>query len=269
MQVHTERIEKWPDVHNFARRSWVFRGQASSNWDLTTSLERCSIRHKLSITERDQLESALLREFRRTYHQYAQHIPDRLHKLEWLSLMQHHGAPTRLLDFTYSLSVAAYFAIEHSDCDAAVWAISVPWLTQCCKNALRSIHAERVDILDSPFEEQGEITLHDLVFKTTSVNCTLPVNPFRLNERLRIQKGLFLAPTNVNASFMENISCLPGHDDRTNVVKLILPQGIRREALERLYYMNISRTTLFPGLDGFAQSLGVFHPSFRTPIHPC
>jgi hypothetical protein len=41
--------------------------------------------------------------------------------------MQHHGAPTRLLDFTYSIYVAAYFALESADADAAVWAVNAPW----------------------------------------------------------------------------------------------------------------------------------------------
>jgi hypothetical protein len=42
--------------------------------------------------------------------------------------MQHHGAPTRLLDWTYSLHVAAYFgaesAIATEDADAAIWLLN-------------------------------------------------------------------------------------------------------------------------------------------------
>jgi len=41
--------------------------------------------------------------------------------------MQHHGAPTRLLDFTYSFYIAAYFALEESEKDCAIWALNMKW----------------------------------------------------------------------------------------------------------------------------------------------
>src|SRR5258708_4434671 len=63
----------------------------------------------------------------RTYHQYANHVPRKNSEIEWLSVMRHHGAPTRLLDFTYSIYVAAYFALETADMDCAVWAVNGPW----------------------------------------------------------------------------------------------------------------------------------------------
>jgi hypothetical protein len=94
---------------------WLFRGQRSHSWELETSLERCCNRQKISPQHRSRIEQELFREFRRTYQQYSQHIPDLDSAIEWLSLMQHHGAPTRLLDFTYSIYVAAYFALEAAD----------------------------------------------------------------------------------------------------------------------------------------------------------
>ena len=42
----------------------------------------------------------------------------------WLALMQHHGAPTRLLDFTWSPYVAAFFALERTLGDGVVWAMN-------------------------------------------------------------------------------------------------------------------------------------------------
>jgi len=41
--------------------------------------------------------------------------------------MQHHGAPTRLLDFSYSIYVAAYSAMESADGDSALWAVDGLW----------------------------------------------------------------------------------------------------------------------------------------------
>jgi NAD(P)-dependent dehydrogenase (short-subunit alcohol dehydrogenase family) len=84
-----------------------------------------AIAHKLAAQDR---EPSVIREFKRRYHHYALHIRQLSHDLEWLSVMQHHGAPTRLLDWTYSLHVAAYFgaesAIATEDADAAIWLLN-------------------------------------------------------------------------------------------------------------------------------------------------
>ncbi len=53
---------------------------------------------------------------------------------------------------------------------------------------------------------------------------------------------------------------MPGWESEDHLRRLIIPVGLRRHALEKLFYMIVSRTGLFPGLDGYAQSLGVYHP---------
>ena len=59
-------------------------------------------------------EVAIVREFMRRAHHYLPDVPRDDNWLEWLALMQHHGAPTRLLDWTYSPSVAVHFALSHA-----------------------------------------------------------------------------------------------------------------------------------------------------------
>jgi hypothetical protein len=56
-----------------------------------------------------RIESGLLRRFKRQAHHYISNPPEENDPLEWLALMQHYGAPTRLLDWTYSFFVALYF----------------------------------------------------------------------------------------------------------------------------------------------------------------
>ena len=69
----------------------------------------------------------------------------------------------------------------------------------------------------------------------------------------------------MNAPFMKNLEGLPGHSDKDHVVQLIIPLDQRREALRALFQMNINRTSLFPGLDGYARSLGIYHPVLEDP----
>ena len=75
-------------------------------------------------SERAEIEARFCRQFRRAFHHYADNIPRPDDAMEWLSLMQHHGAPTRLLDFTWSPYVAAFFALYRATADAAVWAFN-------------------------------------------------------------------------------------------------------------------------------------------------
>ena len=62
------------------------------------------------------------------------------------------------------------------------------------------------------------------------------------------------------------LEALPGHDAEENLLKIVIPHGERKEALKGLWDMGISRTSLFPGLEGFAQTLGIFHPVVHDPI---
>ncbi|MGH9423474.1 MAG: FRG domain-containing protein, partial [Thermoanaerobaculia bacterium] len=127
MPITDTVLSTWSEIHSYAQRSWIYRGQRSAEWELVTSLERCCDREEVVASDRLRLEKELRRDFQRVYHHYAQHIPGQESLIEWTSLMQHHGAPTRLLDFSYSIYVAAYFALENSDGDCAVWGVSAPW----------------------------------------------------------------------------------------------------------------------------------------------
>jgi hypothetical protein len=89
-----------------------------------------------------------------------------------------------------------------------------------------------------------------------------PMNPYRLNERLRIQKGIFLLAGSIEDTFAENLCSLKGYGEKKHILQLIIPRKIAIEGLKKLFQMNISRTTLFPGLDGYSKSLGIFHPCF-------
>ena len=104
----------WTEFTEFTssehRKDWIFRGQ-SEDKPLATSLERRLLSWGIDLTHGPAIEHALVRDFRRRLRgeEYTR-VKD--NTLYCLSLMQHHGAPTRLLDCTYSPFVAAQMAIK-------------------------------------------------------------------------------------------------------------------------------------------------------------
>jgi len=257
------RLNNGDDLHRYAMPGWLYRGHRKADWVIESSIERCFTRENIPEKERYSLEQELLRDFKRAYHQYAAHVPGDSAVIEWLALMEHHGAPTRCVDFSYSIYVAAYFALEDADADCAVWAINGPWASKASVAALRKAGKKGVETFLKPTVQEQESIAAEAFLRTPHVRCAVPVNPYRLNERLRTQKGIFVVPGDCRLPFMENIQALPHYQSADNVLKIVIPIGLRRTLLRQLYHMNVSRTSLFPGLDGYAKSLGVYHPSFE------
>jgi FRG domain-containing protein len=259
----TVTLSSLDDIHAYSsRRGWLYRGERTVGWQPKTSLERCCDRLDVKPKMRRTIEGRIIREFRRAYHQFAARVPDRELIVEWLSIMQHHGAPTRLLDFTYSVHVAAYFAVEEAEGDSVVWALDGPWALQRAAALLKSAGKKQTASMLKPFMDNDEILAESLFMKKPYVSAVWPINPFRLNERLRVQQGAFLLQGDISKSFLDNLTALsPTPTDR--IVRIVIPESLRIPALRQLWSMDISRAALFPGLDGFAKSLGVNHSLFN------
>lgn len=264
--------------------SWVFRGQASANWELVSTLDR----HTPTSYPKHFAEFNLTADFRRRAHTFLQpqEIPQK--HGEWLALMQHYGAPTRLLDFTKSPFVAAYFALEDLPADrcevGVIWAIEPGWCQahlaatairtgeifgyerHALMAALEQATKEAPDSFVQPEARRGYgmMMLGSILAKMLDTHahqhmapCVGIFEPDRLSARLAAQQGLFLWPGDVSKTVAENLRAMPDLD--RGVRKITLPISERGRALDYLRLANISRTTLFPGLEGFAQS-------FRTAL---
>jgi len=230
---------------------WLYRGQ-KKDWPLETSLERALRDWKIRLKLSSKIEKQLIREFRRQYR-----YPDRdlLNEdtLYCLGLMQHHGAPTRLLDGTYSPYVAAKVAIESGARNGVVWCINGTWCqretsTIVGKDVLASRHADKT---------RDDKTFCPLFMGTTQKTFVVPENPVNLNERLVIQQGVFMIPGDVRNKFITNLKAMKDWDSPRNILKLRLRLSRKElsEFVRTLERMNINSAVLFPGLDGFAKSL--------------
>lgn len=232
---------------------WVFRGMRDPEYPLEPALERICGFFGINTGEKKKFEKQLLREFVRKCKPYLSVQPCGDDVLQWLAIMQHHGAPTRLLDWTYSVFVAAFFAVnEVSNNGGIIWAIDKKWLNWEARVQLE-VENEYVanSVWDSDPWPKDKETFLKKVWKGTK-DCVLSATPLMENERLSIQQGTFLIPCNVEKSFQENL--LKMNPTPRVLRKTVIPYALRTKILKLLMRMNISDVSLFPGIDGFARS---------------
>ncbi len=235
-------IENWREYLDWIRQdghwNWAFRGHADANWKLETTITRELRRRNVNPKYWDDQEQRIIHVFQRKAITYLEDPPPVGDVLRWLAIMQHHGAPTRLLDFTWSPYVAAFFALESSSRDAAVWAVNAVEIGTFCS------HPYGYDEMRVPFP--GKVFARYAPPKS-------PVTigePFFKPRRLIAQSGTFIYPARITAPVEEALQTRPNR-----IAKLVLRgPKIRKEALSELYAMNVTHATLFPDLDGLARS---------------
>lgn len=227
--------------------NWAFRGQSDASWSLQSTLARrfnsTGIHHRAWPVQEDRM----LRIFKRKAHLFLDHIPDDKDSFRWLGIMQHHGAPTRLLDFTWSFYVATFFALESATGDAAIWAVNLEALEESVGVAnRRKVSPYRL----GPWIEGN----YEKYFLDNHLSFAVYGEPRIMNQRLIAQSGTFVIPSTL-AEPVEHILSRYSHPQP--VVKYVLKtRELRATAMRKLYSMNITYYTLFPGLDGLARSMG-------------
>jgi hypothetical protein len=279
------RPDSWETTRSLARRLvlWAFRGHGDASWGLDSTLHRGARQFGCPLDWLADREAWMLRQFQRRAHHYINDAPSQEQRLEWLALIQHYGGPTRLLDFSHSFYVAAFFAVERALNDAAIWAVNLQKLEIALRKKSKlggRTQDENIDKTNTKLISLAEAYLRG----NPADKLILHVEPDRMNERLSIQKGLFLFPCDVSSSFEDNLAAtfdidpdllrqqkeilfsLPdvkiAGDLQASIVKIIIPRGSHKTAMSDLNEMNVTSATLFPGLDGFARSL-LYHLRIR------
>jgi hypothetical protein len=136
---------------------------------------------------------------------------------EWLAIAQHHGLPTRLLDWSHSAAVALFFAVEgNGRNDAAVYVLD------------RSIKFLSVN-------QEKEIN-------PLSCNELVAYHPRHVTPRIRAQSGLFTAHPDPTEPLREGV-----------VARLIIPRKFCFRVHHGLNMMGINRKALFPDIDGLSE----------------
>lgn len=234
-------VDSWrPELCCF-RSPFVFRGLSDASYRLETTLVRLGGNFS-------ELEPHLLRNFRKYAHR---NIVERDTLWHWLSLAQHHGLPTRLLDWTISPLVAAHFAtanIDKFDQDGAVWAVSHVKAHQLLPNKLKSeLRLEGADYLTVEMLSNSVKSLKDLD-TLAPPNFVVFFEPPSIDERIVNQFALFSVMPDPKAVLDE---WLQNHPDMWR--KIVIPAELKWEIRDKLDQANITERVLFPGLDGLSR----------------
>lgn len=182
----------------------------------------------------------MLERFKSNAHIYLSHLPDFSDNLSWIALMQHHGAPTRLLDFTFSPYVALYFALESGSEDAALYCIDHLQM----KRDDKSYFGRNTDEIYSKFLKTDEYTENF---------CMLALEPKFSSQRIMAQQGLLVATNTLTATHEDIL-----HDyknAKASMIKFIIPTKLRYSGLRKLMQMNITSSNIYPGLEGFCRGM--------------
>lgn len=136
METHT--LEGWTElahlVETYLDKTWIFRGVPNKEFKLVPNIGRRGVRKNpktgknlpYDVNEGSKCLEQFIREART-------HLPyEPRSNLEWLAIAQHHGMPTRLLDWSESPLIAAFFAVKWGGFfggerkDAAIYGVPTP-----------------------------------------------------------------------------------------------------------------------------------------------
>ncbi len=247
---------------------WIYRGH-TEDYPLKTTLERAREYFDIEWSDLPGIEEQLIRNFRRRFQDEGN---EELHsdKMYCISLMQHHGAPTRLLDFTWSVYVGAFFALENSNNPPyedqqdmpVLWCINAEWVES---NVGRKVNGKLLGMRRCD-KKRNDKTFVPMYMGTKRTKFVDLETPLRLNARLVIQQGTFLCLGDVSCSFEDNLKNYDGWNSRKNILKIFFDfsKEERKRGLHQLNRMNINQASLFPGLDGYARSMKQLIPIFES-----
>jgi hypothetical protein len=227
----------------------VYRGAARAGSPLLTSLDRLGGSHPPH-TKAD-LEEHILRSYIRYSRPHVQSSTSN----EWEELFsaQHHGVPTRLLDWTYSPLVAAFFATRPSrtdEHDRAVWRLD--WQRMHGKFGLPSLALLPRD-LDSLYEEGGHATPWEFFKRSTRAKpFACLVEPPSLDQRIVAQAAVFTLCTDKTHAFD---AFLEAHGLADALTRFIIPGDRVSSIRDQLDLVGVDERRLFPDLDGVAAAI--------------
>lgn len=245
---------------------FIFRGQNNSaypvlpkvlRWDLKSDAEEC--------TTYSQLEYNILDDFMAEASGFLPEIP--ISDISaWLEIAQHHGVPTRLLDFTENPLVALFFACKDSpNTDGCVWIVNQYTYNMVVLGKEMVILTEELKWAISNIIENCIVNKFKIVpvqeFNKNSILYPIIYKPCYRKERMKLQSSIFmiwgkdqraLERLISNDLYME-LGENKENQTRGVICQIIIPKNKKEYILQQLDLLGINEKLIFPGLDGIGR----------------
>ena len=228
------------------RCNYVYRGMPNIEYKMTTSLRR-----NCKELERT-LEPAILKNFAK----YAVIEDPSVANSVWRQMIlgQHHGLPTRLLDWTHSALVALHFSVSEENLenmamhDCMVWRIDINELHALLPEKYQAIMRQnKVEVfsVDMLTQAASSLTQYDADMGQKSM---VVIEPPSINQRIVNQYAFF----SIIPLEMEDVEAfLDRHTEHT--VKYVIDRDLRWRVRDMLDQLNMSERIVYPGLDGLSK----------------
>lgn len=226
------------------RSSYIYRGLSDASYNLETSLKRnCK-------DKQNELEKCIIRNFVK----YAETNQLNFNSSIWEQIMlgQHHGLPTRMLDWTFSPLVAIHFACnkdnlnEINEKDCCIWKVDINELKGLLPNKY-VIQLNSKNAIVYTADMLSEIATLDEYDSDMSDSAMVLIEPPSIDQRIINQYSVFsVIPINMASieEFLEKYTI--------NTVKYIINKELKWRIRDMLDQMNINERIMYPGLDGLS-----------------
>jgi hypothetical protein len=207
---------------------WFFRGVRHADYKLVPSLFRLHI--EKSMTSWEGLEAYLLKIFKRESRPYLSTMPQ--DEIELLTLAQHHGLPTRLLDWSTNPLIALFFALERFDknVDSAVW----------CYGYLSNYSCD---------SESTRIARRRILERVENI-----IFPNHLSPRITNQSGCFTIHDLPDGK--EEFIPFDKQQEKFGIFdKILIKKNFQKDIMNHLYDLGYHHGLIYPGLDGLSKKL--------------
>ena len=254
--TQTSIIEKFDNIIELGTtlgENW-FRGHSRIIQELTPGIYRKPYSSRIYKEFRPDIEFQLAEDFKRKAPSVATNLPNTENHIEWLFLMQHHGVPTRLLDWTENILIATFFAVESDlDKDGELWTF-LPWqlneshgfygLPSNSKNMTLQFLSHEI-FHNNPEKLKEEYGLSE------TPKAPMAFLPPLMHPRMNAQQSCFT----IHPSPQKGYSIPEIISSNRYLMRYIIPKNLKKTFRSNLNNLGITYRTIFPDLVGLAKSL--------------
>lgn len=232
-----------------------FRGHSKCYNNLAPRIFRKEFSSELHSWSTDNIEIDIIKNFQRIAPSLKNNLPNSENHLDWLILMQHFGTPTRLLDWTESILVAAFFVCStNENDDGELWRMFPQALNKKSIGGVvfpleSSSHLKF--LAGEPLHNFPENLAKDLGLESV-LDKPIAFFPTLSFPRMTSQLSTFTIHSKPNEN--NSIQALLNEDQR-NFNRYVIPKENKNQILSDLLSLGLNHKTLFQNLDNLSKDL--------------